>query len=130
MSRPASSEPLHPAGRAPGWAGLLIAPLAALGSVSLGHALVTPACAAQAGGLLHLVIAAALAIALACTVSSWRGWRRSRPGEASRPDGGDGAGVGDRNRFVALAGTLTGGFFSLVIVAQWVAQWLLSPCLH
>jgi hypothetical protein len=112
---------------------LLLAPLLALGDVSLAYALVSPACSRQGGGVLHALAAVSLALALVMTVMAWRHWRR-----AVTADGGarpvpaatwsDGSDANARPGFVALMATCVGALSSLVIVAVWMPIWWLPPC--
>jgi hypothetical protein len=95
------------AGRYWGWAALLGTPLLALLNLSAGYALVTPACAHQQTVALHALAAVCLAVSAYVTFRSAR-----EAGES----------------FVALVGALGGALLSLVIVAQWVPVWMLSPC--
>jgi hypothetical protein len=112
----------------PIWPALLLAPSLALTHLSLAYVLVTPACAAQHTGWLHLSSVAFLAIALALTamafVEARRRARRSVP-EATLDS--DLAEV--RPWFIAGVATLVGLLSSLVILAIWIPQWLLSPCI-
>lgn len=112
--------------RAAGWSGLLIAPLAALAVLSVGHALVTPSCAWDTRLWLHAAFSLFTFVAAAATWGSVRAWRRAagrRPGE----HGGDGSQQA-RDRFIALLGTACGAYFTVVILAQWAAVAVLSPC--
>ena len=58
------------------WPALLLAPLLALGHLSLAYALVTPSCARQDSAGLHGLAAASLVLALAMTLLAWRDWHR------------------------------------------------------
>lgn len=112
------------------WPGLLLAPLLALGHLSLAYSLVTPSCARQGGAGLHGLAVCSLVAALAMTLLAWRAWAAlARPGEArgdvTSSDSGHAEG---RGRFVALVATLVGALSSLVILAMWVPLWLLPPC--
>jgi hypothetical protein len=90
------------------WPALILAPLIALGSISLGYALVTPACERGLVWLLHAVILGALVFSLATTALAW----------------------GGKKEFLGLVATWSGGFFSLVIAIQWLAQFVITPCMH
>ena len=124
---------MEPASRAYAWSvwpALLLAPLLALGDLTLVFALVWPECAHQGELGLHLVKVLSLAAALAMTAFAGRAWRRlpfagaagshatlsNTPRAESRP------------HFLALVATLTGAFSSLVIAALWVPLWWLPPC--
>ena len=112
------------------WPALLLAPLLALGHLSLAYALVTPSCAAQGSAGLHGLSAFSLTLALLMTALAWRAWSRLVPRRDGEPaqtasDAGDAA---SRPHFVALVSTLTGALSSLVIAAMWLPVWLLPPC--
>ena len=112
------------------WPALLLAPLLALGHLSLAYALVTPACARQDGVGLHGLSALSLLLALAMTVLAWRTWAAlaRRPGSASPVTDSDATHAASRQRFLALLSTLVGALASLVIAAMWLPLILLPPC--
>jgi hypothetical protein len=105
------------------WTGLLLAPLAWLLNISAGYALVPRACATGnhlPGHLVHLVC---LLLALGGALVAWRLWQAI----GSRwPE--DEGGPAARSRFMAATGVLTSLLFALVIVAQWVPSFMISPC--
>jgi hypothetical protein len=101
------------------WPGLVLAPLTALAHLTTVFALSTPSCEMQSEALLHGVSAAALVLALACTVMAAASWRRV---PAARTD------PNDRRRFVGMVATGVGALSSVVIVALWLPPWWLSPC--
>ena len=115
---------------APAWPALLLAPLLALGDVSLAYALVSPSCAKQDGMVLHVVSAVSLVLALAMTAMAWRHWRAAIPagGGVAGATYSDGSVAEARPGFVALVATLAGALSSLVIVAVWLPMWVLPPC--
>ena len=105
------------------WFGLLVPPAAFLLNLELAYALVPTACAATGGVIIHLVHAVCLLLALAGGVVAWRTWKTvgaGWPGE----EGGRVA----RSRFMAGSGVLGSGLFALVILAQWIPSFVLSPC--
>jgi hypothetical protein len=133
------------------WPALLLAPLLALGNLSLGYSLVTPSCAHQDGVGLHLVASVSLLLALAMTALAAHAWNRlvdaagaAATGEGARATGRPaGSGPGStatattrsdatrresRPPFVALVSTLTGALSCLVIAAMWLPTWLLPAC--
>jgi hypothetical protein len=112
------------------WPALLLAPLLALGHLSLAYSLVTPSCAVQDSVGLNGLSAFSLTFALLMTALAWRTWSRRLPPHEREPahtvsDTDDEA---NRPHFVALVATLTGAFSSLVILAMWLPLWLLPPC--
>jgi hypothetical protein len=90
------------------WPALILAPLIALASISLGYALVTPACERGAVWVLHAVILGSLVLSLAATALAW----------------------GEKKEFLGLVATWCGALFSLVIAVQWLAQFVVTPCMH
>jgi hypothetical protein len=105
------------------WGGLLLPPAAFLANLEIAYALVPAACAARDTVLLHLVNAASLAVALAGGLIAWRSWNtvgRLWPNGEAGPIG--------RSRFLAAVGVSLAVLCVLVIVAQWLAVFLLDPC--
>ena len=105
------------------WTGLLLPPLAVLANLEVGYAFVTRSCDRGDQLPIHLTHLACLLLSLGGTWAAWRVWQaegREWPGAA-------GGAVG-RTRFMAGMGILTGAMFILVIVAQWIPGFLLSPC--
>jgi len=112
------------------WPALLLAPLLALGHLSLAYALVTPSCARQDGLTLHGLAVLSLLASLFMTWLAWRTWRRLPPPDeaSSRVSHADASHADRRQPFLALVATLTGALSTLVIVAMWLPVWLLPPC--
>jgi hypothetical protein len=71
----------------------------------------------------HLVSLLGVAGAAYCTWLAWREWQRLGGGEP----GGSEPGATGRSRFLALLGVITSGLFTLVIIAQWVPVFFISP---
>jgi hypothetical protein len=71
----------------------------------------------------HLVSLVGTLAALACAGVAWHEWRLIGGGE---PRGSE-PGVPGRSRFLAALGILSGLFFAVVIVAQWVPTFFLDP---
>jgi hypothetical protein len=105
------------------WAGLLLAPLAFLLSLEVSYAAVTRACFDTGRGLIHLVQLGCLALAVVGGLVAWRTWRA----EGSAWPGQEGGAPG-RTRFMAGLGLLTSALFVLVILAQGIPGFVLSPC--
>lgn len=104
------------------WLALLGTPSLALTVLTINYAAVTPACEQQANMKLHLVAAAGLLLSL---LLSWLAWRNLRQ-VGERPD--NSRRTADRKRLIAKVAVMVGLLSSLVIVAQWLPIWLLSPC--
>jgi hypothetical protein len=126
--------------KTPVWPALLVAPLLALGNLSLGYALVTPSCAHQDGMSLHAVAAVSLLLALAMTALAARAWGRlAAIRDATGADAAvavtrapttasDATDRASRPPFVALVALLAGALSCLVIAAMWLPIWLLPAC--
>jgi hypothetical protein len=114
---------MHPKGIAALWAGLLLAPLAWTLHLGIGSALVDWICESGRGMIYHLLTLATLLIAAGGFYLAWHSWRIAGP---QWPDsGGDPV---SRSRFMALSGLMLSGFFTLVIIAQWLPALFLDPC--
>ena len=117
------------------WPALLLAPLIALGELSLAYSMVSPACAGQQRGGLHAVAAVSLLVVLAMTALAWRDWRghdtlerRGAVGESGAVTRADSDDAAQRPHFIALMAVIVGALSALVCVALWIPVWLLSPC--
>ena len=84
------------------------------------------ACATQQPVWIHLVSAAALAIALAGIVMAHRVWRESDV-DAATPDG---AAEASRTRFLALLGISISALMALAAAAQWLTAMVIPPCVR
>ena len=105
------------------WFGILAGPLAFLLNLQLSYMLEQPVCVTAHHIILHLVPAGALLLAASGGVSAWWNWQRTGQAESSKAEG-----VLPRSRFMADVGLLTSGLFLVVIVAQWLPNFILSPC--
>jgi hypothetical protein len=105
------------------WFGILAGPLAFLLNLQLSYMLVQPVCVTAHHLVLHLVPVGALLLTAGGGVSAWRNWRRTGQTESS-----EAAGVLPRSRFLAGVGLLTSGLFIVVIVAQWLPNFILTAC--
>ena len=94
------------------WPALLIAPLIALTSISLGYALVTPACDYARPWLLHASTIFFLLLTVGTTALAWMALAEAR------------------REFLPLVAMWSGAFSSLVIAGQWLAVLLIPPCMH
>jgi len=102
------------------WLALLVAPLLALLNLTIVYALVVPACEGQNTLSLHLVSACSLLLSLLFTFMAWQHWQDS-PNTAEDD-------VPVRQSFLPAVAAVSGLLSSLVIAAQWIPQWVLSPC--
>jgi hypothetical protein len=106
------------------WFAVLAGPAAWILGLMADYSLVRVACTKSSMLSLQLVSLGALLLALGGGVVAWREWRR-----AGRGWPGEGGGPVVRSRFMAVVGILASAFFALVIVAQWIAQLFLNPCM-
>jgi hypothetical protein len=105
------------------WVGLFTGPVAFLLHLQIGYALVPWACVTGHLFALYLTTLGALAITATGAFSAWRGLRRvGTKGSESA------AGPTPRSRFMALTGILLSSFFFIVIIAQGIHNFILTPC--
>ena len=90
------------------WPALLLAPVFALASVSLGYALVTPACERAHLWPLHTALLIFFLLCVASTLGAWRA----------------------RRAFLQQVATWSGAFSTAVILLQWTALFIVPPCMH
>jgi hypothetical protein len=107
------------------WAGLLLPPVAWALQQSTLYTMVPWACQTGHFFALHAVSVAAIIVAGLGSFVSWRNWERA--GREQSDD--DRAGALPRTRFMSVLGLVAGGFFALVIFAQWLASFVLHPCM-
>ena len=105
------------------WLGLLLAPAAFFAHLQVAYVLVPWSCVVR--GQLWVHVAGAAAIALAA-VGTWAAWRTHVLAESEQPT--DGAGAVPRTRFLGDVGLCTSAMFVLLLVAQWAAGFIISPC--
>ncbi|MBW3654468.1 MAG: hypothetical protein KY444_00045 [Gemmatimonadetes bacterium] len=106
------------------WFAVLAGPLAWMLGLNAEYGLVRVACDKDSLLGLHLVSIATLLLALAGGLVSWREWKhagREWPGEEGGPTG--------RSRFMAALGLMASALFALVILAQWITNLFLHPCM-
>jgi small-conductance mechanosensitive channel len=107
------------------WAGLFTAPAVSLLNLVVAYTLVQLACRDADETGVHLALGIALLITAAGTIAAWWSWRRHGGGWP-----GEEAGAIARRRFMAMCGMLMSVLFLLMIVAQWISIFILSPCQH
>jgi uncharacterized membrane protein len=126
--RSESSTQVHEErGRAVGllwlWAGVLLAPLAFLSHLQVNYTLTQKLCPGGRTLPLHVMTLVFLLItALGCLIA-WRSWRRVGKG---LPD--DAEDKQTRVRFLAVVGMMLGLLSFLIIIAQWIPQFIFDPC--
>lgn len=106
------------------WAGVLVPPLAMLTNLSLGFALVPWSCGAKSRVLLHAEIALLVIISVAAGFVAHREWRRHGGGGEADESGGPAA----RSRLLGVFGMASSALFTLILLAQWLANAFLTPC--
>jgi hypothetical protein len=87
------------------------------------YGLVVPACAGQSTLPLHLFSATSLLLSLLFTFMAWTQWQQQARLPAIAEDD-----ASVRRSFLPVVASISGLLFSLVIAAQWIPQWVLSPC--
>jgi hypothetical protein len=107
----------------PNWPALLVAPLIAFTNGAIAYALVSPSCSHQEVVNLHLLSIASLLACFVVTVPAALNWQRARAlaGRAESP-------AQARHRFLSQVGTLTALLSTLVVLAEWLPVWIVSPC--
>lgn len=105
------------------WLALLGAPSMVLLALSLNYALVSSACEWRSDAPLQGVTAGAFAFAAFATVLAWHRWRARRGAMAP-----DDVRMRARAGFLAFVAMCVGFLSSIVLLAMWLPQWLLSPC--
>jgi hypothetical protein len=105
------------------WAGVLVPPMALLSHMQVNYTLTQQLCPGGRTLWLHLVTILFLLITAGIGLIAWRAW-----GRAGRlwPDESENRKV--RNRFMAAVGLLISGLSFLVILAQWIPQFIFNPC--
>ncbi|HEY8309796.1 MAG TPA: hypothetical protein VIG47_04535 [Gemmatimonadaceae bacterium] len=119
---------LHRRVRAGGlWFGILCGPLAALTNEQIEYVMVSWSCGRFDATSRYLLHAVPIALILLCVVSGLVAWSaRTHPVDASDEH----ATNADRSRrgFMALLGVGLSVLGILVLLAQWMPVWYLSPC--
>ncbi|HEU4563841.1 MAG TPA: hypothetical protein VFS05_04290 [Gemmatimonadaceae bacterium] len=105
------------------WYGVLAPPLAVLVHMNVIYPLVERACITGSRLALWIVPLVFLAIAISGGLVSLGVWRRAGsewPGDHREALG--------RERLLAVVGMLGAALFSAIILWQWIATFILSPC--
>jgi hypothetical protein len=107
----------------PNWPAMLGAPAVALADASIAYALVMPSCSRQNAIALHGVALASLVLCILLTWPAALNWRREAAAGRARNDA-----AGARALMLAQVATMAGLLSTLVVLAEWLPQWILSPC--
>lgn len=105
------------------WLALVITPTLVLINLTIVYALVVPACEDQSSFILHAVSMGSLALSLLLTFMAWQQWQKYSI-LPTHPEGD----ADVRKTFLPAVASMTGLLSTLVIAAQWLPQWILSPC--
>ena len=105
------------------WAGILTGPLAWSADLVASYALVKWTCSVQRTAVLHLVSVATLAVVGLGAAIAWR----SRTAASAAESTGGGRPI-ERAQFMAVLGLATSAFFFIVVIAEWLPQWVLDAC--
>ncbi|WP_104203852.1 hypothetical protein [Billgrantia saliphila] len=106
------------------WTGWLVGPAAWALHLMGSYLLISRACETGAMWTLHGMTLVTLLMALVGVAVAWRQWDR-----AGRRWPGSGDGKVSRIRFMAVMGWLISALSALLIVAEGVPNFFLSPCL-
>jgi hypothetical protein len=100
-------------------------PAAVLLTQQVKYLLVEPACASGQLAPLHLAALLGLLLALACGALAFREWRAAGGGWPDHQGG-----IAGRTRFMGVLAMLMAASAVLVMIAQWIPDWIVSPCQH
>jgi hypothetical protein len=110
-------------GLAAQWTGMLLAPAAFFAHLQGAYVLVPRACRYHADVWLHVVGVASVVLAAVGTWVAWRVWSEAGRHESTEPGG-----ALARARFLGLVGFVMGALFVLLLAAQWLVAFVISPC--
>lgn len=105
------------------FAGLLLAPATFFAHLQGGYVLVPRACRYHADVWIHVLGIASVALAALGTFIAWRVWSdtgRDRTTETGGPL--------PRARFLGVSGLGVSALITLILLAQWIAAFWISPC--
>ena len=105
------------------WASLLFSPAVFFLHLQTAYVLVNWACSHDNELPLHLVSGLAVVLSGMGTFIAWRLW-----GELKREPPGKEGGAVPRARLLAVTGFVLSATITLVLIAQWAAEFFLNPC--
>jgi hypothetical protein len=105
------------------WSIALGSPVIWFISFSISYAVAGAACAMHWKPALYVISLVALLMTAGCGMAAWTQWQR-----LGREYPGDSAGATPASRALVSGGVLLSALFSLVILAQILAQAILEPC--
>jgi hypothetical protein len=103
------------------WAGLLGPPVIALADLSLHYALAGWVCRTERPWVLDLLTIVSLILVAGTTFLAWHEWKKIGQRDAGET-------VRGRRTLMALGGLINGAFFTLVIVATAIPNFVLRHC--
>ena len=103
------------------WFALLAAPLLALADQTISYAAADWTCAHHGTWVAHAVHAAFFVACAASCVLAWQLWRATVPAQADEAHA--------RRHFLAGIATGSAALSGVVVLAMWIPNWWLSPCL-
>jgi hypothetical protein len=124
-AEPTGAQRIRPDERAPvaQWVGLFLAPAVFAVHLQLTYNLVPWACVRGGDVWIHVSGIVSVLLALAGTIVAWRVWLRG-----GREVPGEGGGSVPRTRFIGATGLGFSAMITLVLFAQWVTAFAISPC--
>ena len=105
------------------WTGMLLPPAVFFAHLQGAYVLVPRACRYDAAVWLHVVGVASVLLAAVGTWVAWRVWSEAGRGESTEPGG-----ALARARFLGVSGFVMGALFVLLLAAQWLVAFVISPC--
>ena len=105
------------------WAGVLLAPLAFLSHLQVNYTLTQKLCPSGRTLPLHVMTLVFLLITVLGCLIAWRSWRRAGKGLPDESEGEQTPG-----KFLGVVGMMLGFLSFLIIVAQWIPQFIFNPC--
>jgi len=107
------------------WAGVLVALMAFLSNLQANYTLAQKLCPGGPTSLLHFTTLLFLVLALLGGLIAWRNWARAGQ---EWPD--ESAERVVRNRLLAAVGVMISLLSALIIIAQWIPQFIFNPCMR
>jgi hypothetical protein len=107
------------------WAGVLVAPLAFLCNLQANYTLAQKLCPGGRTAPLHFTTLLFLLLALLGGLIAWSNWARAGQ---KWPDESEERVV--RNRLMAAVGVMLSLLSALIIIAQWIPQFIFNPCMR
>ena len=105
------------------WTGMLLPPAVFFAHLQGAYVLVPRACRYHADVWLHVVGVASVVLAAVGTAVAWRVWSGAGRGASTEPGG-----AASRARFLGVVGFVMGAMFVLLLTAQWLVAFVISPC--